>query len=157
MFKADLRLTHTVCGRWPQAVRKSFIPDALRPEDARVRPAIPSSSFIESRKVRTRCFNEARGTFVVIGEAVFCEQVALAPVHEQCRGLAFREFAGRGDVFLNNQGVVFHHANLRWEALGPCEPNADAGRAPLKKSAPRAPGRAWASDCAGITPSENPA
>ena len=37
------------------------------------------------------------------------------------------------------------------------DPNSDAGSAALKNSAPVAPWRVWASICAGITPSENPA
>ena len=35
-------------------------------------------------------------------------------------------------------------------------PNSEAGKAALNSNAPLAPGRVWASICAGITPSENP-
>ncbi len=42
-------------------------------------------------------------------------------------------------------------------ASGHGPPNSEGGRAPWYRSAPRAPGRVCASDCAGITPSEKPA
>jgi len=45
----------------------------------------------------------------------------------------------------------------RGTAGGQEPPNSEAGKAALKSSAPLAPERVWASSCAGITPSENPA
>ncbi len=51
-------------------------------------------------------------------------------------------------------------ASMAWTCTGTPSgqaPNSEAGRQEWKNSAPRAPGRVWASSCAGMTPSENPA